>query len=524
MGGGSSTKYVGNNRLNLDDAIMPAVAVLSVDDYEIGELIQIGGMGRVYSGIRKSDRMKIALKFFGYTKRTQTEKEIVREVNLMQSLVGIPGVVQLLGIFYDTEQGLIAGKLVFDRFPVVVMELLSGGDLLENIFDKQAFSEKQLAGVFKGIIVALKEIHQRGFIHRDLKLENLMYANDLIETDVRIIDFGMMVQLPEGRDCYVSEGLQGTPGYLAPESVRNHEYSAASDMWQAGCCLYSILSGGMPFDDDINQVLKGSYNKMSGPGWDNISRHAKNLVANILRKEKTERYGADDILQHPWIESAPSTETMSKEYFTRIKALLLKKKLRKVFLQQNIEESNKQRRMSLRKVLMTPPLNYSIDSDDRLDAVKESEENEIADADIGNLLSDPQFANKLTKLKRLVISKHRQTQPGDNSNGISQVDETVLLDLEANRSAETASSKQAVDSASFNIDLSFQEFLDILKLAGLDNLASLNVFKIFDIDNRGKFYYFAYNYRNNCFLIFSNESAVARSNQRYGIPTYIVGI
>jgi serine/threonine protein kinase len=491
MGGGSSTVVKNRQDMVLDSALSGSVPILQADDFEIKDLLQIGGMGRVYSGLRKSDNKPIALKFFGYTKRTQSEREILREINLMQALVGINGVVQLLGVFFDTSEGLIPGKLSFEKFPVVVMELLAGGDLLEKIFENQVVSEKRLAAMFKGIILALKQIHERGFIHRDLKLENLMYADET-NADIKIIDFGMMVQLKEGQDVYMSDGLQGTPGYLAPESIKNNEYSAATDMWQAGCCLYSILSGQMPFDDDFNQVTKGSYHKMSGTGWDNISRQAKNLVANILRKEKSERFGADDILKHPWIESAAPAENLSKDYYSRIKTLVLRRKLRKVFLEHNIEESNKLRRQSLVKALHRSGTSFR--SNDT--AVRDDSEVDRGDVPQDAVLesTDPNFGAKLYTLKRLVLAKlnpqyvdagadKERTVAGadaDSSGVISLPPQKESLSV----SPGTSFAEEPGATAA-SVELNYEEFTEILISAGLTDLASAHVFNIFDIGGSG---------------------------------------
>lgn len=496
MGGGSSTVVKNRQDMVLDTAISASVPLLQAEDFEIKDLLQIGGMGRVYSGLRKSDNKSIALKFFGYTKRTQPEKEILREINLMQALVGINGVVQLLGVFFDTSEGLIPGKLTFEKFPVVVMELLAGGDLLEKIFENQVVSEKRLAAMFKGIILALKQIHERGFIHRDLKLENLMYVDEA-NAEIKLIDFGMMVQLKEGQDVYMSDGLQGTPGYLAPESIKNNEYSAATDMWQAGCCLYSILSGQMPFDDDFNQVTKGSYHKMSGTGWDNISRQAKNLVANILRKEKSERFGADDILKHPWIESAAPTEILSKDYYSRIKTLVLRRKLRKVFLEHNIEESNKLRRQSLVKALHRSGTSFR--SNDTLARDRPDDgEGGAADPSQDAILesTDPNFGAKLYTLKRLVLAKlnpqyvdatadrERAASAGGDGDSSGVISLPPRKDAVLSVSPGTSFAEDPV-SAAATVELNYEEFTEILISAGLTDLASAHVFSIFDIGGSG---------------------------------------
>lgn len=74
-----------------------------------------------------------------------------------------------------------------------------------------------------------------------------MLANKSPKSPVKIIDVGMMVRMAPNKNYYRSSSIQGTVGYVAPETLLHKMYSPASDMWQAGVCLYSMLSGFSPF-------------------------------------------------------------------------------------------------------------------------------------------------------------------------------------------------------------------------------------------------------------------------------------
>ena len=84
----------------------------------------------------------------------------------MKSLEGIEGMVQMTGVFIDTEMGCIPGKTVQVALPVIVMELLEGGELFERIADRQTFSENNIAKIFKGIVLAMDSMHKRRYVHR----------------------------------------------------------------------------------------------------------------------------------------------------------------------------------------------------------------------------------------------------------------------------------------------------------------------------------------------------------------------
>jgi serine/threonine protein kinase len=78
--------------------------LLQVDDFTVGAYIQTGAMGKVYKGERKADGKAVALKFFGYTDKTPDVNDAYEEINLMTALRGVPGMVQLYGVFMDPAQ------------------------------------------------------------------------------------------------------------------------------------------------------------------------------------------------------------------------------------------------------------------------------------------------------------------------------------------------------------------------------------------------------------------------------------
>jgi calcium-dependent protein kinase len=148
-------------------------------------------------------------------------------------------------LFYDTPEGFVDGKnqQYLQSYPVIVMEMVSGGELFHRIkkqVDSNCIpSESYLAHMFRSVVFALESIHRRNYIHRDLKLDNLLLVSDAEDSPVKIIDFGCMVQLPLGQHVsHRKNELAGTPGCYAPESLLRFEYSFKSDIWQVGCILY----------------------------------------------------------------------------------------------------------------------------------------------------------------------------------------------------------------------------------------------------------------------------------------------
>lgn len=127
------------------------------------------------------------MKFFGYAPKQPRMAEVEKEIGLMQALKGIPNVVQIEGTFMDSEVGYIADRESSDPYPVIVMEALQGGDLFDRIHDKAGkVTEKYLSTAFRGVVEALHDTHQRCFVHRDLKLENLMYATKDADSLIKV--------------------------------------------------------------------------------------------------------------------------------------------------------------------------------------------------------------------------------------------------------------------------------------------------------------------------------------------------
>lgn len=107
------------------------------------------------------------------------------------------------------------------------MEFLDGGEIQQRICDDENVSEDDIRYVFKLFIAALGRMHACGYIHNDLKVQNLMLESQLPlrENSIRIIDLGYMMHIPNGESSVVGERLRGTPGYIAPETLTEHLYS-----------------------------------------------------------------------------------------------------------------------------------------------------------------------------------------------------------------------------------------------------------------------------------------------------------
>lgn len=109
------------------------------------------------------------------------------------------------------------------------MDFLDGGEVYTRLNSTAMISENDIKYIFKSFVTSLAGIHSRGYIHNDLKVQNLMLTSK-DSYDVQIIDLGYMRYLPKGLEKITGERLRGTPGYIAPETLTEHEYSYKTGM------------------------------------------------------------------------------------------------------------------------------------------------------------------------------------------------------------------------------------------------------------------------------------------------------
>jgi calcium/calmodulin-dependent protein kinase I len=226
-------------------------------------------------------------------------RDIKEEVSILMEL-DHPNIIKVFGFFEDAD------------FFYIVTELMSGGELFDEIVEREFYWERDAQEVVKMLADALAYMHARGIVHRDLKPENVLLTTKGKDGIVKLADFGFAARTELDKKDYQLTTPCGTPGYVAPEIVSGIKYGREVDMWSLGVIAFILLGGYPPFhDDDQNELFRlirrGKFT-FDPAYWGMVSEEAKDCIRCLLTVDRTKRMTAADVKKHPWLMSVPETE------------------------------------------------------------------------------------------------------------------------------------------------------------------------------------------------------------------------
>nr|XP_050033080.1 serine/arginine repetitive matrix protein 2-like isoform X1 [Dermacentor andersoni] len=193
-----------------------------------------------------------------------------------------------------------------------VMEFLNGGDLMFHIQQSGKFDQDRARFYAAEIVCALKFLHKRGIVYRDLKLDNVLLDRN---GHVKIADFGMC-------KCGLADAEKtstfcGTPDYIAPEIIKGQHYNQSVDWWSFGILTYEMLIGQSPFNGTDEDELFWSVCNEEAYYPRFLSREAKSLLVLLLDKNAETRLG---------MPSCPAGDVCDQPFFRNIQWEKLEKK------------------------------------------------------------------------------------------------------------------------------------------------------------------------------------------------------
>ncbi|MFF7439763.1 Stk1 family PASTA domain-containing Ser/Thr kinase [Streptomyces sp. NPDC008122] len=218
----------------------PLVGRLLDGRYRVDARIAVGGMATVYRAVdTRLDRV-LALKVMHPSLATDAAfvERFIREAKSVARLAH-PNVV---GVFDQGAEG---------AYVYLAMEYVAGCTLRDVLRERGALSPRAALDILEPVLAALGAAHRAGFVHRDMKPENVLIGDD---GRVKVADFGLVRAV--GSATATTGSVLGTVSYLAPEQIEHGTADTRADVYACGVVLYEMLTGGKPHTGDTPaQVL-----------------------------------------------------------------------------------------------------------------------------------------------------------------------------------------------------------------------------------------------------------------------------
>jgi serine/threonine-protein kinase len=280
------------------------VGARSVDGrYQLRHVLAYGGMGTVWvAHDLRLDRV-VALKFLArhLGEDPVNRRRFAREATATAQLQS-RHVVQIFDYGVD------------DGTPYLVMERLEGEGLDARLRRRRRLGLRETADIVRQLAIGLSAAHERGLVHRDIKPSNVFLASSDGGEVVKLLDFGLAKAVAGQPDITAHPGLLGTPQYMSPEQVLCRPVDARSDVWSLGVLVFRMLTGRLPFDGTIDEVLRKLCRSRSVPSAsayvDDLPWELDHFFELCLAREPAERLSTVD-------DVASALETIADDFLGR---------------------------------------------------------------------------------------------------------------------------------------------------------------------------------------------------------------
>ncbi|WP_231648457.1 protein kinase domain-containing protein [Saccharothrix sp. NRRL B-16348] len=252
-----------------------------VPGYRVVDLVGRGGFAVVYRAVQVSVDREVAIKIDSRMVLDENDRRrFLREARAAGRLSGHPNVVDL----YD------AGVLTDGR-PYLVMELCTGGSLLDRLRTGGALPAHEACGMAVKVADALAAAHDAGVLHRDIKPANILVNRYGV---CGLADFGLAALAEPGRESSASLTAL-TPAYAAPEAFRQETPTERADIYALGATLYALLSGRPPRfprlgEPNLAEIIR--LHDQPLPGISGVPDEVMAVLAKALAVDPAHRYGS----------------------------------------------------------------------------------------------------------------------------------------------------------------------------------------------------------------------------------------
>jgi len=288
-------------------------------------------------------------------KRAQNIERQKQELAIMM-VMDHPNIVKLVETFED------------QRSVHRVMELCSGGLLIDRIVEAGQFSEVEAAIIMKQILGAVFYMHENGVCHRDLTVDKFMFLSKapIKDSILKLVDLEYACSFQQGSP--LSERIESSSlSSYAPEFVWEQgcggrapgAYDEKCDLWSCGTILFILLCGRPPCSGSTPKEILDKGRRadfdFNAKCWDKVSDEGKHLVLKLLKAKPHERFSAEQALNNAWVtERAPkATSSLNLDFLQDLKSLQSAARLKKVALQVMVGQFTQDEIGSLREVFNT---------------------------------------------------------------------------------------------------------------------------------------------------------------------------
>lgn len=252
--------------------------------YRIVQRVGQGGMGKVYKVTHAHLSRTFALKIISEPADTVDTRDLFYREARFASAMSHPNITQVVDFGEDEKVGMF-----------MVMELVEGEPLNKILFEQKRLSVKMGCEIALQVAEALHYIHQNNVVHCDIKTENILVGEDASgkrrKLHIKLLDFGLARSMTASR---TTTTLSGTPHYVAPERIRGEPATPASDVYGLGILLYEMLTGRVPWDGAVDNILQGHLEQEPVPPSQLIESGldpaVEALILRALAKSPAERH------------------------------------------------------------------------------------------------------------------------------------------------------------------------------------------------------------------------------------------
>ncbi len=256
-------------------------ARLEIPGIRVLRLIGEGGMSRVYLASRESDDEPLVVKIL----RSDISSDKTALSRFMEEFA-------LVERIRTRHVARIFGHGTSDGHAYIVMEFFDGGDLNKRL-DGKAMVPDEALRIFRELMFALGDIHERGILHRDLKPQNLMFR---VDGSLAIVDFGIAKHI-DSIDRTGQGEIVGTPRYMSPEQVQGRALDLRTDIYSAGVLLFQMLTGEHLFAGQTAVEVAMHHLNTAPPPLPEKLHHYQRLLDKLVEKDREARFrNADEVI------------------------------------------------------------------------------------------------------------------------------------------------------------------------------------------------------------------------------------